>query len=184
MTKIAAFTLIEMLVALCISSIVFAFVLLPVRQFQIQSMDRLMQNKLQDALIFALEAANNYQDQIKLCSSEKHQRCDSTWRGDLIILRRNTLLHVIPFKMQKQDRLYWRVAGNYQSYLIFDGADASNLYQVHNGTFWYCRAPQTNPAWAIFFNRLGQYHLVYPDAQGYIKDSHGKPLYCYQQFSA
>lgn len=184
MTKLTAFTLIEMLVALCISSIVFAFVLLPLHQFQIQSTDRLIQNKLQDALVFALEAATKYQDQIKLCASANHYRCDSAWRGDLIMLRQNKLLHVIAFKVPTQDQLYWRVAGKDQSYIIFDGTDASNLYHMHNGAIWYCHAAQTHPAWAIFFNQLAQYHIVYPNAQGNIQDSHGNVLACHQQFSA
>jgi type IV fimbrial biogenesis protein FimT len=186
------FTLIEVLISLSIMGILFAIALPGAQHFIQQTQDEILQQKI----INAIELAKN-ESQIRrlptgLCKSKNQTSCEDggEWgEGQLIFMDENKdgvisnpeqIISVIRSKsISAHGKLYWRSFPNYRNYLSFS---PTGLMKSDNGIFWHCHSVSLSssslPAWAIILNKMARIRIAYPDANGEIKDGHGKALTC------
>jgi Tfp pilus assembly protein FimT len=72
-------------------------------------------------------------------------------------------------------QLFWRSYPYYRHYFVLM---PRNVSTTDNGAFWYCRVKQDKPAWAVMVTRTTQTQVVYPGADGVIRDSRNREFSC------
>jgi prepilin-type N-terminal cleavage/methylation domain-containing protein len=176
------FTLLEMLVGLVITSLLFAFTgnlgtTLPSQQSQVTV------SELRRLLTFARTNAVASGQRVTLCAIDSIGKCQQQWNQRLatvfIDANRNrrldhgeTLLSQ-ESQQQRPGQLSWRAALG-RPYIEFKPSGATH----QNGSFHFCPDAQTN-AVAIIVNRAGR-HYVGGDRNndGIREDSRGRNLRC------
>jgi len=177
-----AYTLIETLVSLTIIAILIAISLPTAHHFISQTRDDILQRQLLRAIAVAKQEASARHAFIALCKSKNQETCDGAWEeGQLVfldetadgVIKNNEQIIAVIQTQSKHGSIKWRSFPAYRNYLSFS---PTGLMKSDNGTFWHCHAETT--VWAIIINKAGRTRVVYPDKNGEIKDSHGKPLTC------
>jgi len=179
-----AFTLIEASITLFIMGILIAMALPMLKSFIYRADDELMQSQLLRAIELARLEARAHGVSTVICRSDDHLHCSSKAKKSLIVFlneNEDGLVHVkeqmlaVIQTTSNRGNLYWRMFPGYRDYLLFS---ATEIVRTDNGTFWYCHAATTDPAWAVILNKSGRTRVVYPDKNGEIKDSEGYSLRC------
>lgn len=146
------FSLIEALVVLAVIALVAVFAVPTIQHFFTHSQDELLQSQL-------LQAVQSAQQQARL-------------KRVSVALYPEKYTQSMPAKTAK---LYWRSYPQQRAFLLFQPV---GLLANDNATFWYCRAQQALPVWAMMLSKSGRMRVVRPDQRGEIKDSEGKLLRC------
>jgi len=180
-------TLIELLAALALASVLMALALPPMQALQARQRATATLNHLIGGVQFARHAAIALRVPVSFCPSADATSCGSrdTWHlGALVFLDPNrngtreaeeALLRVLP-SIPADGRVTWRSFRN-RSYLTFEPRGFTSW---QNGTFRYC-PPDDDPSLirAFIINPQGRVRRA-PDADGdgIVEDASGRPMTC------
>lgn len=184
MRKFKAYTLIEILVVFSMMAILAGLAYPLLRHFFERSNDLLLQMQLLHAIQYAKGEATIRHHAVAICKSSNHRSCSGQWLDGLLIFMdenndgivhdQNHILSILTMPAQ-EGRLFWQSFPVYHTYVAFS---KHGLVSSDNGTFWYCQYGKTYPSWAVVLNRLGETHVIYPNKQGFIRNSRGRILRC------
>jgi type IV fimbrial biogenesis protein FimT len=180
----SAFTLIEVLTALAIISILSMIAIPNLQAFLQRSQDTALRADLLRLLETAHTEAQIKRKTITICGSRNQQFCTGDWSTGYMMFvdpTRDGILHdssqIIAVQKFKTVRgtLHLRFYPHYREYI-----QMNPLMSEHkdNGTIWYCRQRSILPVWGITFNGMGRNRVLSPDENGEIKDSHSRVLSC------
>lgn len=181
-----AFSLIEMLISIAIICVIAVISLQGWKTYSDRSRDQRLLAQLSFAIRFARMEAQVTHQTIGLCPSNHAHTCEGKWiDGQLVFLDENEDgkiwkdEQILASSQSKKEagNIHWRSFPVYRHYLQFS---STGMMGNDNGSFWYCRANNEKPRWAIILNQAGRERVAYPDQHGEIKDTSGKPLLCDQ----
>ncbi len=185
MSSQRAFTLIEVLITLCVVGILLALALPAWQTFYNRENDVALQSQLLRTLQYARQEAESKHAKIGVCKSNNHQTCGGEWADGLLVFIDNNnngeisdasqILAVVQ-ENTKGGVLYLRSYPSYLTYIQF--LPTGFMRSSNNGTFWYCHDASDNAAWAITLNQAGETRVLYPDNNGVIEDGQGEVLGC------
>ncbi|TAK77185.1 MAG: hypothetical protein EPO11_02955 [Gammaproteobacteria bacterium] len=177
--------LVEVLITLCIMSILAAVALPSWHPFFNRENDAVLQNQLLRTIQYARQESEARHVQVGVCKSSNHATCSGDWADGLLVFiddnddgvvsDASKILSVVQ-EDARGGTIYLRSYPSYLSYLQF--LPTGLVRSSNNGTFWYCHEAAEQPAWAMTLNQSGETRVLYPDKNGVIKDSQGKPLVC------
>ncbi|VVC75284.1 hypothetical protein AQUSIP_05720 [Aquicella siphonis] len=176
------FTFMEMMVALLITAVLTASALPVLRHFYENTQDEAALGQLMDAIRLAKTTVTTLRKPVSLCLIENQAACSGgQGRGYLVFVDESAdgvpkAREKIILMSQAQFRrasLRWRAFPFHRNHMLLL---PYNLTHGDNGTFWYCR--EALAVWAVMISQSGRMRTSYPDADGIIKDAHGKPLSC------
>lgn len=179
-----AFTFVELLIVLCITTILLAISIPSIFDLLAQNTNDVLQKQLLHAIQIAHQEARFSNASIILCKSQNQKNCGGSWSHGFLVFKdvyqdgtvhkMNQILFVMQLKSYSGE-LYWVGYPFYHDYLQFL---PHGKIQNDNGTFWFCAARHEKPVWAIRLNQFGATEVYYPDKEGLIKDSRGRILQC------
>lgn len=182
--SLAAFSLMEALIALSILAVMLAFALPGLRQLLVRSEDDMLMQGLLQTLSAARQASQSRHTAIAVCHSTNQAACSGSWddgsiiffneNEDGVVRGREQIMQTVLYHPHR-GRIHWRLFPANREYLLFK---PDGWLQTMNGTFWYCRVSGSRPVWAIVLNQSGMARPVLPDKNGEIKDSDGRQLEC------
>src|SRR3990167_2118824 len=156
-----AFSLLEMLIVLAIVAILATISVPTLRYFSDHTQGVVVQTQLLNMIQYARQTAKAMHLPIYLCSSNDAITCADDGAQGLWIVRSQTeLLEVIQLPL-RADSLHSQSYPFYRHEILFLSQGVND-----NGTFWYCRAQQLAPIWAVILSHMGEMHLVYPNRAG------------------
>lgn len=170
------FTLIEMLIALSIAAILLTLSFGLGNYFLQRTEEELVRRQLMRAIQLSYHYAQVRRMPIVLMESKEYQ-------GQIIfvdkekdgILHDQTALIAVFAAPRVSGTLHFRSYPHYRNFLRFMPYDLSSN---DNGTFWFCRTGSKMASFAIMISKSARPRSVFPDKNGVIQDSKGKPLPC------
>lgn len=176
--------LIELLIVLCILTIVSTCTYFGLNQFYDIANSKIVQQQLLQALQTAQQEAIVRHAAISFCASDNQTSCHGQWSDgqivfvnadqDGVLREKQNIIAIFNLASAKRGKLYWRSFPVYRHYLLF----LPTLFSADNGMFWFCPDKNGKPAWAIALAKTGRARIIYPNKNGDITDSHGKFLQC------
>lgn len=163
----AGYTLLEIMVALLIASILLLVAVTAGRDVVARHQALIAADQLQVASAFARHMTNEIGASVTLCGSSDGQYCNGAWtEGQLIFIDENnngihevteTRLRVMP-PLALHPQLLWN-GFHHADYAQFH---AQSLTNAMTGSFHYClRLGQRRWAWRLIINRLGRTRLLF-----------------------
>jgi type IV fimbrial biogenesis protein FimT len=178
------FTLIEVLTALVIITILAALSTQGMQSMLLRGQEEDIRNTLLQTLNHARNEAQIRHQIISICHSRDQRTCSGTWsdgilmfidvESDGVIHERDQIIGVTHFKSNR-NALHARFFPAYRDYLQFTPLSSNS---DNNGTFWYCHSDKRNPEWAIGLNKMAEAHVLLPGLEGKIHDAKGKLILC------
>ena len=169
----SAFTLMEVMIALCIITTLSLFFIPPLQDMLQGTDDRILQTQLTRAIEIARRETNATHQPIALSINNQElmlfvnaKRNGIPEQTSDIVLQQSLLL--------KRGKLHLRLFPYYQHYLLFLPQE---LMANDNATFWYCGSSDTNARWAIVLSKSGRMRTITNEGK-VITDARGKPLLC------
>lgn len=152
-----AFSLLEMLVVLCISAILMAGALPHWHAFFMHEDERRWQAQLVETIAYARAEARARHEAIIFCHSADGHTCAGNWSDGWIVL--DDQQHVLRYVQLSRAtvQLQWRSYPYYRDYLLFEPGGAMGSVE---GVFSYCRKGEERAAWVIVFNRAGRTRVL------------------------
>lgn len=181
--KKSGFSLLEMMIALSISSILLLLVMPMLCAMQVNAKAALLQTQLFQAIQQAQQEADLNHLPVGVCGSSDQHHCSGAWtQGYLIFMDTHSdgiiyTAEQILFSAQSAfpGRLHWRSFPRYRSYLLLLPTSKRGS---NNGTFWYCPTETPVPSWAVVINKSGRARVIAPNKQGEVIDFTGQVLRC------
>ncbi len=168
----AAFSFIELLIALSIIGILFAISLPMVQPFLARAQDDILQKQILSAITFAQHEARARHAAIVLRYSANNQIIFLNANEDGVLTDESQIISQRQTST-KHGEINWRSFPHYRQYLLFS---PTGMLQADNGTFWHCHAGL--PSWAIMISKTGRTRVMYPDEDKEIKDGVGNAYNC------
>lgn len=154
-----AFSLVEMLVVLCIVGVIFAISFPTIANILEASQCLLLKSQLIRAIHFAQQEAqvrglpialtrksNEWKEGVMIFINEKEDGRREDQRQSVTEMSFTTI----------QGHLKWRAFPKYRDYLLFSSSELANS---DNGTFWYCNTSNT-PIWAVMISKSGRVRVL------------------------
>lgn len=168
------YSLIECLVVLVIIAILAALGLPTLRGYLERSHDQVIQQQLVQVMRFAQQTADARGITVGVARQVDALVAFVDTTKDGLIQHESQVIYRSRLNLYKGE-LYWRAYPQYRHYFVFNPRPA---VVADNGVFWYCRAKQRRPAWAVMVNKASQVQVAYPGADGAIRDSRKRELVC------
>jgi type IV fimbrial biogenesis protein FimT len=171
----AAFSLLELLLALSIASILLAVTIPSYQIFLSTSSEQALANQLLTTINFARTQAYLLGVPVTLCAGGPALSCQGSWQEKLMIFKdemkiakpttSTDIIQIIqPAKVAGV--LHWRSA-LHQHYLRFY---PSGYTHAADGTFWFCAAQAKFAAWEVVVSASGRARLVQPNQNDKLLD--------------
>lgn len=180
----AGYSLIELMIAVCITAILSSLALPALQAVYQRINDENQLGQLLQTLEQAEREAIVRRLTVAVCGSQNQKSCSGHWATGMLIFADIDADGVIHQQSQilavKQSRttegtLHWRAFPFYHPVAEFY---PTGLLQSDNGTFWYCHRAATKPVWAVTINKFGMVRAIHPNRKGQITDAHGRLLSC------
>lgn len=169
------FSLVELLITLCIITVVSVIGVRSFSSFQHDSDSQVLMSQLLHAIKLARMQAIMDNKKIILCRSRDRETCSGDWSDGFIIRAGDHVLNIFENFSEGEGVLKWRAFPLDRQQLEFLSTGFTNS---ENGTFWFCSKGTTDPHWAIIISKTGRTRVAFPNRNGYIIDSKGKALKC------
>ncbi len=175
-------TLLELLIVLCLITIITSLSVVSFIQCRSQNACRLSHMQLMQTLTFAMQAAIFKREDIGICYLNDINQCSADVSSRLLIFIDRQHLGRVEFPEQRLrqwqipegTRLLFRSYPSYRHYLLFT---SSLMQRNDNATLWYCDRQQ-HAVWAVILSQSGRMITRYPTADGTLRDREGKVLQC------
>lgn len=164
------FSLIEILIVLIITIILFSMGITSQKFLFQSSQSKIAAEKLFHAIELTRNEAIIKNKNIILCKSS----ISGDWVNGYLIKEGDRVLYSF-HSSESEGKIYWRAFPLHREELEYLPSGSS---KIENGTFWYCDSSQQNPLWAIMINQAGRAKIVYPDVNGHIADSRNGLIQC------
>lgn len=167
-----AFTLMEVIIALSIITLLSLF-FIPSLQDLLQSADdRILQTQLTRAIELARHETNATHQAVALIIEEQELMLFVNAKRNGVLEKTSKILLQQSLHL-KHGKLHLRLFPYYQHYLLFL---PRGLMANDNATFWYCRAAATRARWTMMLSKSGRIHTM--TNEGGVTDSHGQVFKC------
>lgn len=181
--KQSGISLIELLIAFSILSIVAIFSFPMLKYFYESTQDKILQSQLLHLIQQGRTGALTFNAPVILCNSHDYRKCSNNLSDGYILFIDEADDHCIHDPKQllatlpplHHGKLWWRSFPFYRPYLLFS---PSHLTSNDNATFWYCRSNKKFPTWAITVNDAGVSRLIKMDNQNNLYDRKRRLLKC------
>ncbi|KPJ67389.1 MAG: hypothetical protein AMJ43_03770 [Coxiella sp. DG_40] len=158
MSNERAFTLIEMLIAISILSILLLISIASMYSLIMNNQATAEINNIVSALQFTRAEAIKNGVAVKFCKSVNHKVCGGNWRdGQIIIDESNNKIFRIFSALPKGDKLIWKSSLGKESYIEFSPIGSTN---GQYGTFSYCSDDKKKYARAIIISQTGRIRVA------------------------
>lgn len=163
--QLFGFVLIELLISLVILVILLSFALPSLSEINQTSKDKLIAGRLLQLINQAQEEAHLRGVNIYLCGSSDGQHCDGQWSLGQIIYGNNqgnaeNQQQVLAVNQIHSGNLQFHSYPRYRHELQFF---PRGIITNDNATFWYCRAHEHSPRFAIRLSQFGRAQIIYSD---------------------
>ncbi|MBA3660864.1 MAG: prepilin-type N-terminal cleavage/methylation domain-containing protein [Gammaproteobacteria bacterium] len=177
------FSILEMMMALVIVSVMSLMIWPPMLSF----LTRLDDETLPTQLIHVIESAKRqaylHHRPVALCRTADGEYCiDAPSRHLLLFVNdKNTVgkphreSKIATIDFAASGYLQWRSFPKYRQHLLFF---PQAHVQTDNATLWYCLHANQSPRWAVVLNQDARPRIIYPDRAGALRDSKGHLLSC------
>ncbi len=157
-----AISLFELLIVICIISIVGLLAMPMLHHYFGDAAELVLQKQIISALEFTQQTARTTHKNIAICLSQDLNECSTAQTVNLISFvdqyNDGKLHQSQQLLMMQQNKaggnLHWRAFPQTRNYLRFTKSGADN------GTFWYCAEQAKTASWAIAINKLGRVRKV------------------------
>jgi type IV fimbrial biogenesis protein FimT len=168
MQKTSAFTLLELLIAIAIASVLLFAAVHSWQTFAVRSRVQAGCNLLVGALQYARLTAMTRNENVIFCKSRDHRNCGGEWSdGQILITKGGEVLRVVDFP--KGDRLLWKGSFGRDDAITFT-AFGTTLGQ--QGSFSYCPRNFPELAMAVILVQTGRARISTSAADG-------QPITCF-----
>jgi type IV fimbrial biogenesis protein FimT len=179
-----AFSLLELLLALSIVSILASLTFPSLRSLLNRTITETTQSQLTQAIQFANREAHARYVSVGFCLSDNQHTCSDKGREALLIFvdehengvieNDQQIINILPLKLSA-GYLFIKSYPYYRSYFQFR-PDAG--YSSDNGHIVYCVQSETKPRWVLMVSQTGRARLLKPGRDGLLRDGSGNALAC------